>query len=489
MEESINAIALKEVGETIDCSYKTVQNELITLREELPNGWSIPTEKGIGIYLIQPSSETVSSIFSHDENDTLFNFMELLLTYQSYSLEAICEDMYVSRNTALQLISSAESFVQSFFLRMKRNPYQIIGSEGMKRLLLFEINLSRKGISDHYTIHSHYSHIQPAKDYLENHYGIRLTNYGLNAFYNFLMLCINRSEDGFPADELPFSISSNVQQESLFIDMQDFFDYLEELMNAAFPLHERIYIYLGLLYTEFQFTIVFAENRNEILQTHKDHDAFKTFIQFLEEHLGIAIWDDKDLLFDIFNLYQVSLLRSVAPDIQYVPQESILRSAKNNAKHVYTMVHCLCHEWSKEAGFVFHESNMISLAILLNRHLHNLEALKANILVLTSRSFFVKDNNGILKTHFEGKAYFKTRDASRITSDDDIPAETDIIITDSPHSLNTPDKEVILITPIISDKTIQKIAQAIDDVIQRKKGQFLSRISQSLHDREFGVFH
>lgn len=130
--------------------------------------------------------------------------------------------------------------------------------------------------------------------------------------------------------------------------------------------------------------------------------------------------------------------------------------------------------WCKKVDFRFHESTMISLAVLLNRHIHHSEALKIEILLATSRSFFFKDYNGIFKTHFEGKANFSTIDASHIISTDDISPDIDMIITDSQHSLNTPHVEVILIHQSMTDKDIQNISQAIDRIKQRKKDQLLS---------------
>lgn len=474
LEEASDSMPLKQIGDEVGCSYKTVQNDIIKLRQVLPKGWSIQTKKGIGTYLIQPSNETVNSVYSRDEHNGLFDLIERLLTDKSYSLEELCDEIYLSRKATLKLISSAEEFIQPFFLTMQRRPYHIVGSEGPKRLLLFEMNLSRKGLLNHYGNHQKYEQLEKARDMLEHEYGILLTDYGFNALCHFYNLCIIRAERGFHADELPYGFSSNTQQESLFIDMQEFFDYLEELLAIKLPLQERIYFYLGLLYTEFQFTIIHQEDQHTLLQAHKDYDQFMAFIRYLEANLRIFIEQDDDLLFNIFNLYQISHLRRTTPELQYLPQVSVLRSVRDNAPHVYSRIESLCDEWYKKTGFKFHQSNIISLVVHLNRHINRSDALKANILLITSRSFFLTDFDGILKTHFEGMATFKNMNASQVISEEDIPAETDLIITDSLNILNLPDVETLLITNVMTDKDIEKLANTIDRIKQSKKNKLLS---------------
>ncbi|TFJ93064.1 helix-turn-helix domain-containing protein [Lentibacillus salicampi] len=474
LEGSSDSMALRQIGEAVGCSYKTVQNEITKLRQILPKGWSIRTTKGIGASLIQPSNETVESAFSHDDHSVFFDLIEQLLLDKAYSLEELCEQLYLSRKATLKLISSVEAFIQPLFLQMQRRPYQIAGSEGAKRLLLFEINLSRNGILNHYVKHPKYKQMEKARDMLEHDYGIRLTDYGFNVLSYFYRLCIRRAEKGFLADELPYGVSRNVQQEPLFIGMQDFFDYLETLLVIQLPLHERVYFYLCLIYTEFQFTIIHQEDRHALLQAHKDYDQFMAFIRYLETNLRISIEHDDDLLFNIFNLYQVSQLRRVAPKLQYLPKASVLRSVKDNAPQTHSRLESLCHEWSKKTGFNFHQSNIISLVVHLNRHINQSDALKANILLLTSRSFFLTDFDGRLKTHFEGVATFKNMNASQVSNEEDIPPGTDIIITDSLVLPETPDIETILITDVMTDKDIAAIAQTIERIKQSKKDTFLS---------------
>ncbi|WP_242488024.1 helix-turn-helix domain-containing protein [Bacillus sp. TH13] len=115
LDETAGWISSEEIGTYIGCSYKTIQNEIRTIKNLLPENWTLLSKKGYGVRLLHPSDETVANIFVHDSKELIFQLINLLVNKDGYAIEEIGELLYINRNTTVQLLKQVRHIIKPFF--------------------------------------------------------------------------------------------------------------------------------------------------------------------------------------------------------------------------------------------------------------------------------------------------------------------------------------------------------------------------------------
>ncbi|SIT73891.1 BglG family transcription antiterminator [Edaphobacillus lindanitolerans] len=463
LEEATGWLTQTELGQRNGCSYKTIQNELTAIRSVLPHHWTIHSRRGVGLRLELPPDETISSTFIIEEHNRLSDILHLLLNGSAYTLQQLSERLFMNPNSVLSLVSLAEDHVRPFHLEIRRRPFSLKGSEGYKRLLAYDLSMKKNGIPSLYTKGNRTDGCL-LNNYLTEHHGVRLTNYGLNAFLHFYEISRARVEAGFHADELPFSFGDRVRQYPFFKELDGFFGLLEELHGEPLPEKERIYVFLALMMTEFELTSANGWHTAEALKQHRDYNEFAGFLDVLSAQLNFMNRTDDLMIFHIFSIFQIAKLRSIVPELQYMHQDSVLRIFIEKNKKLYDQLEMLCNNWSALGGFPFHRTCIASLTILLAHELIQRE--KVNVLLIFSRSFvFSRYVKSILTDHFGGKASFRIQAVSDLPQPFHFTSDIDLIITDTDLP-DYPTEDVFLVGNFLTEKDLLMIA----DAIERKRG-------------------
>lgn len=494
LEGAVGWISSEEIGVYSGCSDKTVQNEIKIIKKILPKNWVLHSKKGYGMKLIHPQYETVASKFIHDHKELIFQLLNFLVERRSYSLEEIGYSLFINRNMTVELLKKVKKMIKPFFLTLKNRPYYIEGSEGFIRFLLFEILFLTNGNSYFQNFNEHHKISLKIKIYLETTLGITFTRFGMNLFLNFLNICILRSQKGFEAEELSFGVEEKLIQQGYFKEFNGLFLLLEEMLDYKISEKERVYIYLGLIFSEFEYinSIELALEKYskleivtalELFATDKEFrylhvlqnecKEFLEFLHFLKEYLDYDFLYDKTFVIKMFSLYCIAKLRSVFPEIQYSPKPTVLTEITNEYPKFFKEASKICKIWEQKKAFKCNNKVTMSFTLLLLQYITAEKQLYPNVLYVTSRSQIISDftlNN--MNRHFKGKANLKMRSVWELYEPAMIFKNIDLIITDTVLPLLLKDIPIILIENNLSNKELLDIDYAIDRCMKKKDGMF-----------------
>lgn len=172
----------QELGEQLNVSNKTIQNDLNELKELIPDGWLIRTKKGRGVFLERPFTESVISTFRHDASELLYKALNLLINEKTHTLRKFSNKIFSSTTLTSMVLEEIEQLAKQYFLTLHRNPYYISGNEGMLRLFIFDTEYSEIGMLHyHQFIDDRRLRLQ---EILAQSAGISHTPYGLNVFWS-----------------------------------------------------------------------------------------------------------------------------------------------------------------------------------------------------------------------------------------------------------------------------------------------------------------
>ncbi|KAB2379574.1 helix-turn-helix domain-containing protein [Bacillus toyonensis] len=510
LEGAVGWISSEELGVYIGCSYKTIQNEIKIIKKFLPENWILYTKKGYGMKLIHPQYETVASIFIHDHKELIFQLLNLLVERRSYSTEELGELLYINRNITVELLKKVEQMIKPFFLTLKSRPYYIEGNEGAIRLLLFEILFLTNGNSYFQSFRAHQKislkFKLKLKLYLEETHGIALTHFGMNLFLNFLSICILRGQKGFEPEELPFGVEEKLIQQGYFKEFNGLFLLLEEMLDYEIPIKERVYIYLALIFSEFEYINSFElalekYSRVDIVTALQLFSAdkgfrhlhvpqneckeFLEFLHFLKEYLEYDFLYDKTFVIKMFSLYCIAKVRSVLPELQYSPKRTVLTGITNEYPIFSKEVAGIQSIWEEKKAFKCHNKVTMSFTLLLLQYITAEKNLYPNVLYVTSRSQIISDfslNN--MNRHFKGKANLKMKFVWELYESAMEFENIDLIITDTVLPFSLKDIPIILIENNLSNKALADIDYAIDRCMKKKDGMFFENKMEFSNPKE-----
>ncbi|EOP02938.1 hypothetical protein ICS_05435, partial [Bacillus cereus BAG2O-3] len=463
---------------------------------------------GYGMKLIHPQYETVASIFIHDHKELIFQLLNLLVERRSYSTEELGELLYINRNITVELLKKVEQMIKPFFLTLKSRPYYIEGNEGAIRLLLFEILFLTNGNSyfQSFRAHQKISLKFKLKLYLEETHGMTLTHFGINLFLNFLNICILRSQKGFEPEELPFGVEEKLIQQGYFKEFNGLFLLLEEMLDYEIPIKERVYIYLALIFSEFEYINSFElalekYSRVDIVTALQLFSAdkgfrhlhvpqneckeFLEFLHFLKEYLEYDFLYDKTFVIKMFSLYCIAKVRSVLPELQYSPKRTVLTGITNEYPIFSKEVAGIQSIWEEKKAFKCHNKVTMSFTLLLLQYITAEKNLYPNVLYVTSRSQIISDfslNN--MNRHFKGKANLKMKFVWELYESAMEFENIDLIITDTVLPFSLKDIPIILIENNLSNKALADIDYAIDRCMKKNDGMFFENKMEFSNPKE-----
>lgn len=475
LEDRIEWISLEEIGKKIGCSYKTVQNELNDLKTIIPSNWMIEATKGFGIRLQRPKSCTVKNVFSKHSNVQIEALFHMLIEKETYTLDELCEKMYTNRNTLLLLVNELEINLQKYNLKIARNPYKVIGHEGLIRLFLFEMLYSNKRTTTFNSTIISKGNIRKINKFLTEISEVKLEDYSLNILVTFLHITIKRHKEGFFAEDgtqyLKVDLPSLVKEQDLYQKLSGFFYFIESLFDLEYDENERTMLYIFLLNCELEIIEITESKNRDLFNKYEDYGEFFNFILNLELELKLkqSFLESEKFLKKSFNIYHLEKLKSIIP-IYYTPKGFLLDSAKYKLNNLYEIVKSFCESEKGKNGFVFKEVAIIKLTILLQTYLKTSDNFVINVLFVSSRDRILRDYTlSVLNFNFSEKSNFSVRTVNSLLEEKKSVDEWEIIITDAPEIIEMyEEKEVILVDSIISTNDLTIVSKTINKVILDK---------------------
>ncbi|MFB7141673.1 BglG family transcription antiterminator [Gottfriedia sp. NPDC056225] len=130
----------EELASELLCTEKTIRNDLQTINSYLPKGWQIETIKGKGIYLNKPISSSINQIRSlFVKNSLKFQAIMLIQFKQIKSIAELANALFTQQPAVYSILDRVEELLESYHLKLKRGPLEIVGRELEIRILCRDI--------------------------------------------------------------------------------------------------------------------------------------------------------------------------------------------------------------------------------------------------------------------------------------------------------------------------------------------------------------
>lgn len=474
LERSKDWISSKELGDLLGVSNKTIQNELTALQSFFPEGWEIIASRGIGVRLIRPMDQSILSTFTNRDIQLLYDLILLIAANEVDTLHDVSDTLYISTSYAHTLIKKLKKRVSVHQITLEERPYRLVGEEGFIRALLFKVYLAQNGTMTYQRF------IEDDRELLyrvlHDEVGIEQSVYGLNTFYDYIQISLERIRAGHHAKDIPQDLLERTEVKSFAKRITPLFVFLEEHYAIKLSQNERFYIYYALVHSEFYFT---ESMKPAFLQSladanHEWHD-FYLFTHYIEACTNLNLKEDTLLVSGAFTTYFLSKHRS-ALSIKEVDHLELFDYVIEKDNLPLKQFTALCQSWAKHFHFLFTSRTSIALLILIQQFVQ--KNTKVRALFIKSRSVAISHYVATsIDRELSGKLCLQpilAQDAKNI----DITlmeGKFDFIITDVllPQQPTCP---VILIDTILSTTTFAKIAELTETIKRQKEAIIINQL-------------
>ncbi len=471
LEEQNNWMSSKELGNWLGVSNKTIQNDLNELKDLIPEGWSIETKKGRGIFLECPFTESVISTFRHDDSELLYEAIRLLVNKRTQTLREFSNKIFSSTTLTSMILEEIEQLAKQYFLTLHRNPYYISGNEGMLRLFIFDTEYSEIGMLHyHQFIDDRRLRLQ---EILAQSAGISHTPYGLNVFWSYLLITIDRMRDGFQAEPFPEVVDTIIRNSNLYERLTPLFEWIESEFLVSLDEYERQYLYFALAHTEFYL----IESRTPYFYLHikrPDHEfhEFYLFLTYLELNFQLPLSEDEEFLRNLFDIYYLALIRDFRIGFDYRSPDKFYRHFEDKPFLPSKRIHQLCDEWESFGSFSFQTESRAVLTTTLQTFI--IKYTRVKVLFTTTRILPIGNFSlSVLDREFAGKADFTWFEFSSLDELKEVAKDYDCLITDFMLPNDFIDIPYAFIDMIFSKKNFNITYRLIENVKRRKEQSYV----------------
>ncbi|TJZ99913.1 HTH domain-containing protein [Bacillus thuringiensis] len=117
-----------QIANEIHCSTKTIQRDIVILKELLPSNWNLQICKGKGVILHKPADSSCSELNSlFIRNEITFKIIDTLFKTNITNISELSEYIYLSTASLYVYLKNTETYLSQFDLYLKRKPLKIYG--------------------------------------------------------------------------------------------------------------------------------------------------------------------------------------------------------------------------------------------------------------------------------------------------------------------------------------------------------------------------
>lgn len=120
----------KDIAEQLQCSIRTVSNDISQLKSDLPEHWDIISVKSKGYILIKPVTDSILPIInSYLDESIIYKIMLGLFNNKCYTLEKWSQNLFVNKLTLKKHIKEHRKMLKKSMLEIKLREIQLDGEE------------------------------------------------------------------------------------------------------------------------------------------------------------------------------------------------------------------------------------------------------------------------------------------------------------------------------------------------------------------------
>ncbi|MEK4503475.1 helix-turn-helix domain-containing protein [Bacillus sp. FSL R12-0069] len=422
-----------QIAKEINCSTKTVQRDILIIKEVLPPKWNLQICKGKGVILHKPvdsSCTELNSVFIR--NELSFKILDILFKPGTHTISSLSEKLYVSPPSLYIYLKNTEYYLSQFNLQLKRKPLKIYGNS-INLIFMYQ----------EFYIHSYADHEWPftAQEEkvvhlyvmkIEEKLGIILYPiYKRKLMYLIAIMC-EKKKQGLILS-LNDSLINKISDTPFYVKI---FTLNNTVFQNFFTIEESILILIAINCSKYVHQNLLEYKENLIHHFHKNDVSIyrnvKELIFKLEEAFKCELINNSDFIFAI-----LQYLKQILSQYQFFPQlffseNSTTSHIMNVHKDSFFKVKKLYIEWVNKYSIKTAISNeeIATLTLYIEGICMLNQFLNVKILLLIEDGekweLYLK---GILNFHFGPIFKYIHTDIQDITTYDYTSLNVDLIIT------------------------------------------------------------
>ncbi|PEF43542.1 hypothetical protein CON22_25880 [Bacillus cereus] len=125
-----NLVSSKDIADQLQCSTRTIANDISQLKKELPENWDVISVKTSGYILIKPMTESILPIINNYLIESvIYKIMLGIFNNKYYTLEKWSQLLFIEKSTLWRYIKKYKIFLKENMLSINPRQLRLEGDE------------------------------------------------------------------------------------------------------------------------------------------------------------------------------------------------------------------------------------------------------------------------------------------------------------------------------------------------------------------------
>ncbi|EJQ43630.1 hypothetical protein IEQ_04958 [Bacillus cereus BAG6X1-2] len=123
-------VSSKDLADQLQCTKRTIINDIAQLKKELPKNWDVISVKTSGYILIKPMTDSILPIINNYlEESVIYKIMLGIFNNKQYTLEKWSQLLFIDKSTLWKYLKNYKSILNENMLRINSRKIQLKGDE------------------------------------------------------------------------------------------------------------------------------------------------------------------------------------------------------------------------------------------------------------------------------------------------------------------------------------------------------------------------
>lgn len=454
----------KEIANKLNCTEKTILNDIKIINSTLPYDWYIDIKKGKGIYLQIPSHSTFNDIRSSFIKNFIVNqALSLILIKDIKFISDLGKALYMQHTSVYKILSRIEEILKSYQLTLKRMPLFIEGSEFQKRILCCDLlydlySHTNSWLFESYTV----GDLKDIVTRVSEKYDLFLSPPTTYKYIYYIGTMIHRIKYK-PLLSLHKEAINKIKKSIFFSVSNEVCDQIEKYYNKKISLEERI---ACSLFVSFLPSCSYSKiDNSEVLdlyhyQKNTFYEELYVFVDMLGSELGFTLHMNNEFIISLQKQFKDLILLINSTEIKKT-SSAIVQYVKNNYLELYKTVKLVLTNWTRKYSYFKVTDDVVArITLTIQASVLRQNPNKFRVLLLTSEGYGLQQYLvSRLEQEFSNKIQFVELEQGGLTQENLISLNLDLIISD--FQLNFEGFPIAYIQSTLTQRDINQISKFI----------------------------
>ena len=459
------------LAEKVNCSERTIKQDIFSLRELVSEEYLQTSQKGIRLSL--PTHLSIEMVYrSILKESANFNLLENLFHDETKTLEEMADFLYTSPTTLKRTIKKINFSLKDYSLQIQTNPCQLNGPEAnirafyicyfMERYTHFEWpypTIDRKTFENFLIISAKFIHT-------------KLNFPDFERVKHWIAVSLIRTQKGHYVEIRKNNLTQYIPDLKKF---RFILKPLENKMNISFEpqfIEQVFAVFLNNSYA-FSYEKLIKETETDV-EMKKSIDLLSNLLTTLSKQVEIPIPNKEHLLLDLYNLSKLvtrhnNHMRKVT-HILFDQKDFFVRSLEEDIPDFIRLAKKQINHYQKKMNLIFSDHSKVELLYTLIIHWDNLlielhrQRKKAKILIISNYDLeHAKMIRNLIDIHYHDDVTSEIYLEPRLSLKQLKKMDYDVLISTTSFE-PIQDKKIICIQNIPTEQNLREIKLAINRI-------------------------